>query len=149
MTAPRQCDRTTVAPSSDLGSRPGWCPGPTTAPAATDVVPAQLGAGLAGRRPRPTAHGDVDPGGLRVDDGDAGAHQVVEHAVVEGAAALGELAAVVAAEDVVGVVGADAAGRGPVGDQRRERVGQVLLALGVVGAEPGQAPGAGRPASAT
>jgi len=84
--------------------------------------------------------GDVDPGRLRVDDGDPAAHQLVEDPVVERATPGGQLPPVVAAQDVVGVLRDVAADRGALLDQQPEDVGDVLLALVVVGVDPGESP---------
>ncbi len=118
-------------------------PGPTVVP--VSVVCGPISAPAATREsvqvdPRPQRDVGleldvgVDPGGLRVDDGDPGPHVRLEQAGVEDPVRGGELDPVVDAGRLVGR-----------GDHRRDRVagvaedaddvGQVLLALRVVGRE--------------
>ncbi|CKR53161.1 Uncharacterised protein [Mycobacterium tuberculosis] len=81
---------------------------------------------------------DVDPGGSRVDDGDAGQLVSGHHPPVEFGGQLGQLDAIVdaghqrAVVDVAGMYGL------AVGAQDGDDVGEVELLLGVVGAQPAQ-----------
>jgi hypothetical protein len=77
----------------------------------------------------------VDPGGGRVDDGHAGAHVLVEQARVVGTSRRRELDAVVDARRLL-VRRDHRAYLPPVADEDRDDLGQVLLALGVVGGQP-------------
>ena len=80
-------------------------------------------------------HGGVDPRGVGVDDRDPFAHPVLGEAPVELAAEARQLGAVVDAfglPDVLEHMGAD---RQPVGDGTADDVGEVQLALDVVGVE--------------
>ena len=98
---------------------------------------AQAGAGL-----DPGVGGDldlgVDPGGAGIDDGDAGEHVRLEDAGPRLGLDRGEVGAVVDPHGhgkVLGQMGAHGvAGRA----QRRQHVGQVVLALGVVVGEPAE-----------
>ena len=97
----------------------------------------KAGAGL-----EPHVGGDldlgVDPGRAGVDDGDAGKHVSLEDAAARLGLDRGEVGAVVDPHrhrEVVGEVGADrVAGLA----QRRQDIGQVVLALGVVVGEAGE-----------
>ena len=115
---------------------------------ADDGAGADLGrAAQAGARLDAGVGGDldagVDPGRGGVDDGDAGDHVGLEDAAAGHGLDRGELRPVVDAHrhgDVVGGMGGD----GVAGlAQRREDVGQVVLALGVVVGEAGQGLGQG------
>src|SRR5690606_36933556 len=75
---------------------------------------------------------DVDPGGLRVDDGDPGAHVALQDAAVEDPARVGELNAVVDPLDLEVVARDEGAHLVAVLAQDGQYVGEVLLALSVV-----------------
>ena len=81
---------------------------------------------------------DVDPGGVRVDDGRSAAHRGLHGATVELGTGGGELDPVVDPGEFTGVVGTVGAHRVAVVAGDAEHVGEVELALGVVGAQPGQ-----------
>ena len=138
ITAPRQCDADDGGALADLRCRPACVSGPTTAPVATDVVPRSWvpGCRTASAATEAVTSTQVVGGSTTVTPARI---SVVEHAVVEGAPAGGQLAPVVAAEDVVGVVGRHAADGRALGDEQAEHVGDVLLALVVVRLEAGPA----------
>ena len=82
--------------------------------------------------------GGVDVGAGGVDHRDALAHPPVVDARAQLGLGLGELGAVVDAERLGGVVGLDREHHVPGLPQHRDDVGEVVLALGVLGAEPPQ-----------
>lgn len=77
--------------------------------------------------------GDVDPGGGGVDDGHTGEHGLREQPVVEDPAGLGELHTVVDTGDLTMITGYGGPDPVPGLAQDPEDVGEVLLALAVVG----------------
>ncbi len=87
---------------------------------------------------RVLAQGDVriDPGRRRVHDRHPGPHPVLEQPVVVGPADLRQLDPVVHALDLGRIGGEDRADRMAVAAQDRHHVGEVLLALRVVGHDP-------------
>ncbi|VWX51967.1 conserved hypothetical protein [Micrococcus luteus] len=93
--------------------------------------PMQLGAGLE-RDVRGEGDGDVHPRGGRVDDRDTLLHPAAQHAVVELAAQVGELTAVIGALDLPHVVRAHRGDAAALGAGHAEHVREVLLALHVV-----------------
>ena len=86
------------------------------------------------------AHGGVDVGGGRVDHRDALGEPLGVGAAAQLGLGVGELGPVVDAVRLVGVVGHDADDPVPGLGQHLDDVGQVELALGVVGAAPCAAP---------
>ncbi len=77
---------------------------------------------------------DIEP--RRIRHGHAGRHQRPDEPALECALEVGELGAVVHAGDFQRVVHAQAGDRHAVGDGHRHGVGQVVLGLGVLRAEP-------------
>src|SRR5699024_5172914 len=75
----------------------------------------------------------VDPRGVRVYDGDSGAHELLALAAIELLAQVGQLDAVVRAFDLPQIIG-DRGRHSPAGlTGEADDIGEVLLTLGVVG----------------
>ncbi len=94
----------------------------------------QLDAGMEGDI-RAERHVDVDPRGRRIDDGDAGTHPPLEHPAVQLGGQRRELDPVVHPGDQDRVLGVQSADRETLAVCDLDDVGQVQLALGVVGVE--------------
>ncbi len=103
--------------------------------AAADARRAQQRAERQQRRVGADLDAGVDDGRAGVDDRDAGRHVSGEDPPLRLGADLREVAAVVDAEREAGVVDDVGAHRSASGTQDRQHVGQVQLALGVVGAD--------------
>ena len=86
-------------------------------------------------RVAPDGHVRADPGGRRVDDGDALVHEARVDAVARDGRELGELGAAVHAEELVGVLGAHGGHALAVTAQDLHHVRDVVLVLDVGGGE--------------
>jgi hypothetical protein len=95
-------------------------------------------AGLDARIPA-HVHVGFDPGALRVDDGDAGVHQLVQLAAMQRTLGLGQQRPRVDAECLLGVLQAHGLHPAPVAHGLFDDVGQVDLALFVAIVDTGQA----------
>ena len=108
--------------------------GPIVAPAAMSVRPCSWTFGLE-RDVGSQRDLGVDPAGRRVDHPDARAHVPLQQPLVVDAVRRGQLHPVVDAGGLLGRRGAGAHVPA-LGDEDADHLGQVLLALGVVGAQP-------------
>ena len=97
----------------------------------------ELGVGL-DHRVAFQRDGDVDPGRGRIDQADPGAHPALVDPIAQQRPQLSELDPVVGAQRLVGIGGPMGGDRVPGRHEQPENVGEVLLALVVVGGQLGQ-----------
>src|SRR5699024_10440422 len=130
MTASSPWVRTMCAPAPTSVSL-SVVSGPMTAPVVTSVAPSSCVP--QDRHILTDRDIDVDPRGVRVDDGDSGAHELLALAAVELLAQVGQLDAVVRSFDLPQIAG-DGGRHRPAGlTGEADDIGEVLLSLGVVG----------------
>ena len=94
----------------------------------------QLGVGVNGDI-LANGHVDADPGGVGINDGSAAAHGVLDHAAVEQATGRGQLHAVVHSGELLRISSNVRADAVAVFAGNLQNIGDVELALGVIGVE--------------